>query len=93
MVVAPGEELADGSGVGGAGILVADVGGEEFEEASGGVVAEVGDEARDDDTGRDGLADEMSTVRSDREFVRNITVNENRFLIRYEPRKPGRVKC
>jgi hypothetical protein len=47
VVLAPAKELGDGLGIGGPGVLVADVGGEEFEEPPGVVVAEVGDEGRD----------------------------------------------
>ncbi len=45
--LAPAEELGDGLGVGGPRVAVADVGGEEFEEAAGGTVAGVGDDRRD----------------------------------------------
>ena len=47
-LLAPAEELGDGLGVGGPGVGVADVGGEELEEAAGGLVAGVGDEGGDD---------------------------------------------
>ena len=45
--LAPAEELADRLGIGGPGVGVADIDGEEFEEAAGGVVADVGDDGRD----------------------------------------------
>ncbi len=48
---APPEEPVHGLGVGGAGVAVADVGGEEFEVALGGVLALVSYEDRDGDTG------------------------------------------
>jgi hypothetical protein len=44
---APAEELGHGLGVGGACVLVSDVGREELEEPLGGVVAEFGDDRRD----------------------------------------------
>src|SRR5437773_1085296 len=43
-VLAPAEERGDGPGVGGPRVGMGDVGGEEFEEAAGGVVARVGDD-------------------------------------------------
>ena len=56
VLVAPGEEPADGPVIGHAGVLVADGGGEEFQEAAGGLVAGVGDHARHHDAvaGRNG---------------------------------------
>jgi hypothetical protein len=50
-MLAPGEEPANGMQVGRAGVPVADGGGEEFQEAAGGVLAGVGDDRR-----RSGLA-------------------------------------
>ena len=47
VLVAPGEEPAGGPVVGHARVLVADRRGEEFEEAARGLVAGVGDDARD----------------------------------------------
>ena len=49
VLVAPGEEPADRPVIGHAGVLVADGGGEEFEEAARGLVAGVGDHARHHD--------------------------------------------
>ena len=46
--LAPGEEIADGTGVGPAGVGIADGGGEELDEAAGGVVARVGDDGGQD---------------------------------------------
>ena len=46
--LAPPEELTDGLGVGGPGIGVPDVDGEKFQEAAGGMIADVGDDGRDD---------------------------------------------
>ena len=46
-LLAPAEELADGPGVGGPGVRVPDVGGEELDEAPAGPVAGVGDEGGD----------------------------------------------
>ncbi len=43
VMVAPGEEPLGGSVIGHAGVLVADGGGEEFEEAADGLVAGGGD--------------------------------------------------
>ena len=48
VVLAPGEEPADGMQVGRPGVLVADGGGEEFQEAARGVLAGVGDDRRHD---------------------------------------------
>src|SRR4051794_28454426 len=49
----PGEERAAGPVIGYAGILVADRRGEEFEEATGGMIAGTGDRCRDDDGAAD----------------------------------------
>ena len=49
VMVAPGEEPSGGPVIGHAGVLVADGGGEEFEEAAGGLVAGGGDHARHQD--------------------------------------------
>ena len=57
VMLAPGEEPADGMQIGHAGVLVADGRGEEFQEAAGRVVAGVGDDRRHDDRGRDGGGD------------------------------------
>ena len=46
-LVAPGEETAARPGIGPARVRVADVGGEEFDVAPGGLVAGVGDQRRD----------------------------------------------
>jgi hypothetical protein len=46
--LAPVGEAADGQGVGFPGVLVADGGGEEFDEAVGGLLAGVGKEGGDD---------------------------------------------
>ena len=54
VLVAPGEEPAAGPVIGHAGVLVADRGGEEFQEAARRAVAGVGDDRRHDDRGRDG---------------------------------------
>ena len=45
-IVAPGEELAAGPRIGPARVRVADVGGEEFDVAPGGLLAGVGDQRR-----------------------------------------------
>ena len=52
--VAPGEEPHDGAIVRHAGVLVADGGGEEFEEAAAGLVAGGGDQARHQHAGAAG---------------------------------------
>ena len=65
MMLAPGEEPTDGMQVGGAGVLVADCGGEEFQKASGRLVAGVGDDRRHDDPGRDGTRDPHRLVGRD----------------------------
>jgi len=49
----PGEELGDGPIIGHAGIFIPDGGGEEFQEASGGVVAGAGDDRRHRHAGAD----------------------------------------
>jgi len=57
VMLAPGEEPAGGMQVGCPGVAVADGGGEEFEEAAGGLLAGVGDHRRHDDGSRDGGGD------------------------------------
>jgi len=57
VVLAPGEEPAGGMQVGRAGVLVADVGGKEFQEAAGSLVAAVGDDRRHDNGRGDGGGD------------------------------------
>ena len=58
--LAPAKKSADGPGVGPPGVGVADGGGEEFDEASGGVVAGVGDDGRDDELAAGGQRCERS---------------------------------
>ena len=59
--LAPGEEIAGGTGVGSPGVAVADGGGEELDEAFGGLVAGVGD---------DGGQDEAASVAGDARAAR-----------------------
>jgi hypothetical protein len=66
--------LGNGTGVGGASVLVADVRSEEFEEASCGVVAEVGNQGWDEDTVADGLADRVRSVGANDGRGRKVTV-------------------
>ena len=65
VMLAPGEEPADRMQVGRPRVLVADGGGEEFQEAAGRVVAGVGDDRRHDDRGRDGTRDPHRLVGRD----------------------------
>ena len=51
-LLAPGEEPAAGTGIGPARVVVVDVGGEEFDVAPAGLVAEDGDERRHIGVGR-----------------------------------------
>jgi hypothetical protein len=51
-LVAPIEEFACGAAIGFAGVRVADVGGEEFDQAAAGVLAPRGDHRRDGGGGR-----------------------------------------
>ena len=57
VVLAPGEEAAGRMQIGRTGVLVADSGGEEFQEAASGGVTGVGDDRRHDDGRRDTSGD------------------------------------
>ena len=66
VMVAPGEEPPAGMVIGRAGVLVADGGGEEFQEAARGVVAGVGDDYGNDDFTRNGRCMPRSHFRERR---------------------------
>ena len=65
--VEPGEERAHGDGVGGAGVRVADVGGEEIEKPQAGVLAGVGDQSRHQHRGCGSRPDDDRRRHDDRE--------------------------
>jgi hypothetical protein len=64
MLVTPSKELEHRPVVGHTGVFVADGGGKEFEEASGGVVAGVGDHRRDADA-RGGRSNRRGGLQKD----------------------------
>jgi hypothetical protein len=57
IMLTPGEEPADRMQIAHAGILVADGGGEEFQEAASRLIAGVGDDLWHEDLGRNGAGD------------------------------------
>jgi hypothetical protein len=61
-MLAPSEEPTDGVHVGRPRVFVADGGGEEFQEATRGMLAGVGDDRRHDDLGCDGAGDPQLLV-------------------------------
>lgn len=79
MLVAPGEEPAHGPIIGHAGVRVADGGGEEFEEASDGLVTGVGDERRD--TEARGSHTGTAWPVDDGEFVHGWQCNITPFML------------
>ena len=82
--VEPGEERAHGDGVGGAGVGVADVGGEEIEKPQAGVLAGVGDQFRHEHRGCGGRP-EKRRRHDDRERLARL----GRLVVRCRPDRLG----